>query len=153
MKKLCSIVLFFVLAFIAVIPLGGCSVFEDEPKDNFPELTINQNVDIELLHLKITPTWKYSKSSDGYYGTITLKVVVNGYSELTYYDAEVRVIFTATLITDNAPSGMTFSKTVTCRLDNKGNGEETITADPIGCRAINSKATSKLVSGSVTKIV
>lgn len=149
MKKFFSFILFLALALIAVFPLGGCF---DEETERFPELEINQNVTIESKHISVKPTWSYSKSKSGYYEAITLKVKVNGYSELTYYNVEVVVTFTATLITDDCPVGETFTQTVVCAVNNKGDGQKVVVFPLTGCRAINSKTTQKVFTGTVTKI-
>ena len=150
MKRFCRAILVFLLSFVAIFSFGGCDW--EHPKDEFPDLTRNQNVPIETNHIIVSQGWTCPESQDGYYESITLKVTARGYSQLTYYDVEIQVTFTAILITDTAPSGKPFSVTVSCEVDNKGNGEKIITIAQAGCRAINDKASSIRVFGSVTKI-
>ena len=149
MKRVLRLLLIAILVISSVVCFGAC---EQEPEDKFPNIELNQNVIADKNHVIINTRFNVISSDNGYYDSVELFVNVRGYSQLTYYNVSVVVVFMATTVTDSSPSGTPFEHEITVRLDNNGCGSAATTKALTACRMLNSKRTDYIVKGSVTKI-
>ena len=158
MKKIMKIItitlLILCLNLCTACSCFGCSDCGDDTTDNFPNMALNQNTTLDReAHLHISPKYEFTKDASGYYLTDCLiEVTISGYSQLSYFNCVVNVTFSATTITDSAPSGTNLTQQFTINLSNNGEGHESHTISLVNCRHVNQISFSYSTQGTVTKI-
>jgi hypothetical protein len=154
MKKWAKNILIFLLA-VCTMMLAGCdtiSKLADKDKDKFEELSLNENVAMEIKHVDIDRDYETKKNEFDYYTEIEIEIKIEGSEQLTYYNASVTVSFSAILVTDDAPNGRPIHLPMVINLDKDGNGISCETYTIPACRSINTIEWSYIAYGTVTKI-
>jgi hypothetical protein len=98
MKK--SIFFVLILFIVSLITFSACN--KTYTTDNFPDIEMAQNCNIEDRFFKINKTFSPIQETTGYYNKVGLTVNVFGYKQLTYYNPVITVTVMATAITDFA---------------------------------------------------
>lgn len=148
MKKIIRLILVTILTFISIFAFNACSIFNP---DKFPNWPLNENKELQANHVQISIEWD-TPFENGDCNRILLNINIEGYSQLSYFDAHAHITISATLITEEHPSGTLYTTTTDVHLDKYGRGSKTISISIPVSRAINNKNYTPTFSGTVTKI-
>ena len=123
-------------ALLAIVLLITSFAFTSCDKDAFPDIPSGEKVDISESNLKIKNDFKTAKEKDGYVSDYTVKVDVEGYKELSYFDGGITFTWTYEVLLDDSEGYVEDSYTTT--LDFGANGDtsfkETIALE--NCRSV-----------------
>ena len=148
MKKIIRLILVTILTFISIFAFNACSIFNP---DKFPNWPLNENKELQANYVQLSIEWD-TPFVNGDFNKILLNVNIKGYSQLSYFNAHASITISATLITEEHPSGTTYTRTIDIPLDKYGCGSKTTSMPIPVSRAINNKNYTPKFSGSVTKI-
>ena len=123
-------------ALLAIVLLITSFAFTSCDKDAFPDISSGEKVDISESNLKVKNDFKTAKEKDGYISDYTIKIDIDGYKEISYFDGGITFTWTYEVLLDDSEGYVedSYTTTIDFGADGKENFKEQIALE--NCRSV-----------------